>query len=94
MANELEDLVVFLTPAGEPFSMDPRWADSTVREAWKAHQRDKSKAADDQEEEEEFLDYQSMTNEDLRGELAARGLDVSGKKADMVQRLEEDDAKE
>lgn len=37
-------------------------------------------------------DYDSMKNDDLKALLKARDLPVSGKHADLVDRLEEDDA--
>ncbi len=37
-------------------------------------------------------DYDSMKNDDLKALLSARDLPVSGKHAELVERLEEDDA--
>lgn len=48
----------------------------------------------DEDDEDEELDYESMSNDDLRAELARRELSVSGKKEDLIARLEEDDASE
>jgi hypothetical protein len=47
---------------------------------------------DDDDGEEAEADYGSLTNEQLRVELAARDLSTDGNKAEMVARLEEDDA--
>lgn len=46
------------------------------------------------EEDDEEMDYESMSNDDLRAELARRDLSVSGKKEDLIARLEADDASE
>lgn len=42
--------------------------------------------------EAEAKPYDKRKNDDLRAELEARGLDSSGKKAELVARLEADDA--
>ena len=88
-----EEIVVFKNPDGEPFSNDPRWNDRAVREAWKAKDADFDPEEYDPEvePEDEVEDYQTWTNDELRGELSARSLSVEGKKADMVARLEADD---
>lgn len=86
-----EDLVVFLNPDNTPFSMDPRWHDPAIREAWQAKQDGVEDA--EIEEEAEVDDYNAWTNDELRAELSERKLSLDGKKADMVKRLEEDDAK-
>lgn len=39
------------------------------------------------ESDEEFIDLTDMTVDELRAELSARGLETSGKKADLVDRL-------
>ena len=44
------------------------------------------------EEAEEGEDYAAMTNADLQAELESRGLATSGTKAELIARLEEDDA--
>lgn len=44
------------------------------------------------EAEEEEVEYSSMSNDDLRVELARRNLSVQGNKAELIARLEEDDA--
>jgi hypothetical protein len=45
-------------------------------------------------EEPEFEDnYEEVTNDDLRTELADRGLPVHGNKPDLIARLREDDAR-
>ena len=46
------------------------------------------------QEDDEDLAYEDMSNDDLRAELASRDLAVSGSKADLIARLEEDDASE
>lgn len=83
------EIVVFLTPDQQPFSNDPRWNDSRVQEAWHARQDGGVSV----EEEDEDVPYSEWTNEELRAELSDRKLSVDGKKADMVKRLEDDDAK-
>ena len=47
---------------------------------------------EEEPEEEEPVDYESMTVPELRALLAERGLIVSGIKAELLARLEEDDA--
>ena len=47
---------------------------------------------EEEPEEEEPVDYESMTVPELRALLAERGLIVSGIKAELIARLEEDDA--
>jgi hypothetical protein len=87
---------------GQYFSNNPMWADSRVREHWMKRNSDEAKAAqndveddeDDEDEDSEEVDYNVMTNEDLRAELLTRGLALDGKKVDLIQRLEEDDATE
>jgi len=49
---------------------------------------------DDDAVVDESDDYRNWTNEQLRTELATRGLDVSGKKEELAARLEENDAAE
>lgn len=49
---------------------------------------------DEDDEDEEEMDYEFMSNDDLRAELARRDLSVSGKKEDLIARLEADDASE
>ena len=41
------------------------------------------------EEENEDIDYESMTVPQLKDALKAKGLTVSGKKADLIARLKE-----
>lgn len=51
-AKELKNLVVFRNPSGDYFSMDPRWSDSAVRDAWKAqHSEEAAKSPKQQEKE-------------------------------------------
>ncbi len=45
-----------------------------------------------QASEDEDVDYTSLSNDQLRAELSTRGLSVEGRKADLIQRLEDDDA--
>lgn len=47
---------------------------------------------EDEDEEAEEVDYEAMTNEELRVELARRELSVNGNKAELILRLEENDA--
>lgn len=79
------------------FSNDPRWNDSRIKQRWLDRHSDEAKADADEEvvdEGDDDLDpYEAWTNDELRGELAKRGLSVDGKKADMVARLEADDEK-
>ena len=46
---------------------------------------------DGEEEDDEAVPYEEQSNDDLRAELSRRGLSVSGKKEELIQRLEEDD---
>ena len=50
------------------------------------------KAAQDYNPEAKKESYSSMLKDDLVKELESRELDTEGKKADLIQRLEEDDA--
>lgn len=43
------------------------------------------------EAETETEGYESWTNEELQAELESRGLTKSGNKAELIERLEEDD---
>lgn len=47
--------------------------------------------SDEDEGDTENETYESWTNADLQNELRNRGLDASGNKAELVERLEEDD---
>lgn len=52
---------------------------------------------DEDEDEDDGLDpddYDSATNDQLRAELARRGLSVEGNKAALIERLQEDDGEE
>lgn len=49
---------------------------------------------DEDEDDEPDDNYDDQTNDDLRAELANRGLPVHGNKPDLVERLREDDADE
>lgn len=102
----VDDLVVFKHedpnhPDGQYFSNNPMWNDSRIRDHWMARHSDEAKASEggtqtvegsDEDEDEDLQPYAEMTNEDLRTELASRGLSVDGKKAELVKRLEDDDA--
>lgn len=96
MDQILDELVVFKNGAtGEYFSNNPVWQNDTVRQAWAArHAEEMGEASSGVEDEDEDDDvaYSDMTNEQLRAELVTRGLDVSGKKSELVARLEADDA--
>lgn len=96
MDHIVDELVVFKHEDGTFVSNSMWWNDSQVRDRW-IEKYGSDAPVDDNEDgipddDEEEVDYNSMTNEDLRGELLARGLSVDGKKADMVARLEENDA--
>lgn len=98
--NPLDDivaeLVVFKNHDGTYNSNHPMWMDSRIQEHWMARHSDEALAAageQDEEDEDEVPDYNAWTNDDLRAELVERKLSVDGKKADMVARLEADDAK-
>lgn len=96
-----KEIVVFFNPDNTPFSNDPRWGDSRVREAWQElqdqeedAQRVTSQADGSEDEDPETVDdYSAWTNDELRAELSERKLSVEGKKADMVKRLQDDDEK-
>jgi hypothetical protein len=49
---------------------------------------------EEEDDEEEEISYEEASVEDLKAELKERGLSASGSKADLVARLEEDDAKD
>ena len=101
MADKLSDIVVFRNPDGSPFSMDPRWQDSRVKEAWiKKYGMEPSETTDPETEEpepvvedddEEEAPYSEWTNDELRAELNNRQLSLDGKKADLIARLEKSD---
>lgn len=104
MAMDLSDLVVFRNPDGSPFSMDPRWADSRIKDAWVkkyggeaaakvVEEVDEEVDEEDTEEEVDEAPYLEWTNDELRGELQRRKLSLDGKKTDLVKRLEKDDEK-
>lgn len=106
MGNPLDDIVDELVvfkhedpnhPQGLYFSNNPMWNDSRVRDHWMSRHSDEAKSqsdgAEDEDEVVEVEDYGQLTNDQLREELARRGLSVDGKKVELIQRLEEDDAK-
>lgn len=91
----LDDIVAFKMgdgPDAEWQSNSPLWNDSRIRKAWVKREEARLAGEVDEEDEEEVPDYASMRNDDLRAELAARSLSVEGTKAEMVARLEENDA--
>lgn len=96
----IDDLVVFRNPNGEYFSNSMYWGDQRIRDAWTAKHSDEAKAqtaeddseAETEDEVEDEVAYADMTNEELRTELAGRGLSVDGKKVELISRLEADDA--
>lgn len=99
----VDELVVFKHedpnhPDGQYFSNNPMWMDSRIRDHWMARHSDEAKASEgdtelgDDDEDDDLPAYADMTNEDLRTELATRGLSVDGKKAELVKRLEDHDA--
>ena len=98
----VDEMVVFRNENGTYFSNNPMWNDGRVRDRWIAKYSDEAKKeqADFDAKAEETLTevedddvaYADMTNEDLRAELAGRGLGVDGKKAELIKRLEDDDA--
>lgn len=97
----VDELVVFKheDPNREDryFSNDPRFNDSRIRERWLAKYSDEAAPAEDEADEDIPDDpddnYEEWTNDELRAELAQRKLSVDGKKADLVNRLREDDDK-
>jgi hypothetical protein len=95
MGFEVDDeIVVHIHPETGPWSYDPRFN----REEWLAEHPDEWVDPDAPvaaaKAEEDSDSYTSWTNDALREELTARGLDTDGKKADLVARLEADDATE
>lgn len=96
--NICKDIVAFRVEDHEDgyVSNALMWQDRTVRKYWLEFYSDEAKAeqADSSEENEPEGDdepYPTWTNEELRTELARRGLDVTGNKAELVARLEKDD---
>lgn len=110
LAAILDEMVVFSFEDGTYASNSPYWNDSRIRKAWvKRHGKKTEETSvepetpaepespsepEEVEEVEEVEDYSSLTNEELRTELAGRGLSVNGNKTEMVARLEENDAAE
>lgn len=89
MGFEPEDpIVVHIHPETGPFSYDPRFD----REAWLEEHPDEWTDPEAAAEVAEDDSYATWTNEVLRTELSARGLETEGKKAELVARLEADDA--
>lgn len=94
----VDELVVFKHENGTFASNSPMWSDSRIRERWIEKYGADAPVDDDEDgipdEDEEEIDYNTMTNDDLRAELSRRGLPVDGKKSDMVERLEANDAEQ
>lgn len=62
-----------------------------VAEALGLEEEEEEEDEDDEDGDEEEADYESMSAPELRTELKARGLPTKGRKAVLVERLEEDD---
>lgn len=91
MGFEANDpIVVHIHPETGPWSYDPRF-DADAKAAWLEEHPDWWTDPDAPVVEEDDS-YAKWTNEVLRTELTARGLDTEGKKAELVARLEADDA--
>ena len=97
----VDELVVFKHEDGRFVSNSPMWNDGRIRERWIEKYGPNAKVDDDEdgipdedEDEGEEVDYNALTNDDLRAELSTRGLPVDGKKSDMVARLEAHDAEQ
>ncbi len=94
-------------PDGQYFSNNPMWNDSRIREHWLSRHSEEAVEArrvankgksrlegTETNPDPDLPAYAEMTNDDLRVELASRGLEVDGKKVDLVARLEADDAED
>lgn len=95
--NPLDDIVnemvVFRHEDGEYVSNSPFWQDSRIRARWiQVHGEAAPGELDTTDDEDELPAYVDLTNEELRIELLGRKLSVGGTKAEMVARLEKDDA--
>ena len=89
MAFEANDpIVVHIHPETGPFSYHPDFD----RAQWLEEHPDEWTDPDAPVVVDDEDDYSKWTNEVLRTELGARGLDTEGKKAELVARLEADDA--
>jgi hypothetical protein len=103
MDEIIDNIVVFRIEGRENdanrghVSNDPWWRDNRVRTAWlnryAPEDTDGDGDVDDDDEVDELPSYETLSNDELRAELSTRGLSVDGKKADMIQRLEENDSK-
>lgn len=56
------------------------------------HEARVAASAEDEDDEGLELPYEQHTNDELRAELARRDLEVSGNKAELIERLEDNDA--
>lgn len=73
--------------------LDRQWENTRPREEKaKAPQVQSTQDNEPEGDEDDVPPYTEWTNEELRAELADRGLSTEGKKADLVARLEEDDS--
>lgn len=84
--TEEDPIVVHIHPETGPFSYDPRFN----REEWLAEHPDEWTDPDAEVEDDDS--YASWTVPELKKELEARELDTDGKKAELVARLEANDA--
>lgn len=105
--NEDEDAVARLTELASEAELDPDDYDTWVElsqalgeadppeEEEEAEDESEEEESEDEEESEEEEDdvppYSEWSLADLRGELENRGLDTTGKKGELVVRLEADD---
>lgn len=83
-----DPIVVHIHPETGPFSYDPRFN----REEWLEEHPDEWTDPDAEVEVDEADSYKKWTVETLKEELTARELDTDGKKAELIARLEADDA--
>lgn len=83
-----DPIVVHIHPETGPWSYDPRFN----REEWLAEHPDEWVDPDAEVEVVEDDSYAKWTVEQLKEELTARELPTDGKKAELIARLEADDA--
>lgn len=93
---------------GKPLRLSERANTGTVNTAGRTKEQVAADAAEelrdelnrpedfveDDEDDEEEVSYESLTTDELRAELSRRGLPVDGRKADLVERLTENDGEE
>lgn len=94
MDHIVDELVVFGNGHGGFISNSPFWHDSRIQARWiekYAAGEEKTAGVDADGDGEPDVNYGDWTNEELRTELARRGLPVAGKKEELVARLDEDD---